>query len=122
MNDELIIGGRVVQPALNRILDDTGAVTVEPKVMKVLLTLARSPGEVLSRQQLSDAVWGEDAVTDDVLTRSIVELRRLYGDSSSSPRIIETIRKRGYKLVAVWPKGAVRDSANFPESWGYPQS
>jgi Tol biopolymer transport system component/DNA-binding winged helix-turn-helix (wHTH) protein len=100
---DLLIAGRLVQPGLNRIAgpDQRAPVQVEPKVMDVLVCLADTPGEVVSREALIDKVWQGAFVSDDVLTRSIGQLRRLFGDDPERPRVIETIRKRGYRLIAM---------------------
>jgi Tol biopolymer transport system component/DNA-binding winged helix-turn-helix (wHTH) protein len=106
---ELLIAGRLVQPALNRIAgpEPQASVQVEPKAMEVLLCLAAAPGEVVSREELIDKVWQGAFVSDDVLTRSIGQLRRAFGDDSERPRVIETIRKRGYRLVALPAQGTM---------------
>ncbi|HXO30446.1 MAG TPA: winged helix-turn-helix domain-containing protein, partial [Thermoanaerobaculia bacterium] len=76
---DLLIAGRLVQPGLNRIAgpDRRAPAQVEPKVMEVLVCLAETPGEVVSREALIDKVWKGGFVSDDVLTRSIGQLRRL---------------------------------------------
>jgi TolB-like protein/Tfp pilus assembly protein PilF len=68
--------------------------------MEVLVALASNPGEVLSKERLRRAVWSDVHVTDEVLTYSISELRKALGDDARSPRFIETISKRGYRLIA----------------------
>ena len=73
---------------------------VEPKVMDVLLCLARAPGAIVTRDALMQAVWGGVVVTDDVLTRCISELRTILGDTDRERRFIRTIPKRGYSLIA----------------------
>jgi TolB-like protein len=75
-------------------------VRLEPKVMGVLLCLAEHPGQTLSKEQLFLAVWPKTVVTEDVLKRCIAELRRAFNDDARNPRVIETISKRGYRLVA----------------------
>lgn len=99
---DLCIAGRLVQPQLNRIAgpEPHASIQVEPKVMEVLLCLAAKPHEVVSREALLDRVWQGAFVSDDVLTRSIGQLRRIFGDDVEHPRVIETIRKRGYRLLA----------------------
>ena len=67
--------------------------------MQVLLCLAERPGDVVSRQTLFDTVWTDMVVCEDALTRAISELRQVLGDDTASPHIIETIRKRGYRLI-----------------------
>jgi Tol biopolymer transport system component/DNA-binding winged helix-turn-helix (wHTH) protein len=95
------VGAYVVDPSLNRIATPAGeTVQVEPKIMQVLLALAERPGEVVSRDDLMARVWNGVFVTDDALHRAIRELRRLFADDAESPKVIETIRKRGYRLIA----------------------
>ncbi len=67
--------------------------------MAVLLGLAAQPGEVVTRGELLDSVWDGAIVNEEVLTRAVSELRRLFDDDSHAPRVIETIRHRGYRLV-----------------------
>src|SRR5262245_22074938 len=94
------IGERIVQPRLNRIRDGARTVALEPKIMRVLVRLAERPGEVVTKESLFQDVWEGAYVTEDVLTRAIGELRRVLGDDAASPRMIETIRKTGYRLIA----------------------
>src|SRR5262245_44737657 len=90
-----------VDPSLNRITAPSGeTVQVEPKIMQVLIVLAERPGDVVSRDDLMARVWNGVFVTDDALHRAIRELRRIFGDAAEQPRVIETIRKRGYRLIA----------------------
>ena len=92
--------GRLVDPSLNRVTSEGQTVQVEPKIMHVLVTLADRPGEVVTRDELMASVWPGVFVTDDVLHRAIRELRRLFDDDAEQPAVIETIRKRGYRLIA----------------------
>jgi len=90
----------LVQPQLNRLSrSDGGDVQLEPKMMEVLVCLARNPGDVVSREALIDAVWPEVFISESVLTRAIAGLRRALGDDARKPRFIETISKRGYRLI-----------------------
>ncbi len=68
--------------------------------MQVLVCLAARPNEVLSRQTLFDVVWADSVVCEEALTRTISELRRVFRDDTKTPRVIETIRKGGYRLIA----------------------
>ncbi len=74
-------------------------VHVEPKVMDVLLCLARHPGEVVTRDRLLAEVWNGVVVTDDVVTRCISELRTVLRDTGRDRRFIRTVPKRGYGLL-----------------------
>jgi DNA-binding winged helix-turn-helix (wHTH) protein/TolB-like protein len=82
-------------------------VRVEPKVMDVLLCLARHDGAVVTRDVLLQEVWPGVVVTDDVVTRCISELRTALEDTGRERRFIRTIPKRGYSLlVPVQPAGS----------------
>jgi TolB-like protein len=98
--DDLRVGNWVVTPSLNSISSLGGTVRLEPKVMEVLVCLAQHPGDTVSKEQLFQAVWPRTVVTEDVLKRCIAELRRAFDDDARDPRVIETISKRGYRLVA----------------------
>jgi DNA-binding winged helix-turn-helix (wHTH) protein/Tol biopolymer transport system component len=90
----------VVEPSLNRVTGPRGVSRLEPKVMLVLVCLAERAGQMVPKNQLLHAAWPDTAVTDDVLTRAISELRRLFVDDPKQPHTIETIAKSGYRLIA----------------------
>ncbi|MEE8528425.1 MAG: winged helix-turn-helix domain-containing protein, partial [Gammaproteobacteria bacterium] len=94
------LGECVVHPLQGLVERPDGSDHVQPKVMEVLLCLAERPGEVVERDDLVTKVWAKTAVTDEVLTRCISELRHALGDHRDSPRYVQTIPKRGYRLVA----------------------
>jgi DNA-binding winged helix-turn-helix (wHTH) protein/Flp pilus assembly protein TadD len=77
---------------------------LEPKPMAVLLHLAGAAGRVVSKEELMDAVWPDACVAEDSVWRSIHTLRKALehdgGDGSSVGPLIETVPKRGYRLVA----------------------
>src|SRR5580704_2152518 len=96
----LRIGEWRVAPELNSLERDGRSVHVEPKVMQVLVTLAEQPGNVLSKEHILRQVWPETFVSEEVLTRSISELRRVFEDNPREPTYIQTIPKGGYRLLA----------------------
>jgi Tol biopolymer transport system component/DNA-binding winged helix-turn-helix (wHTH) protein len=111
------IGEWTIQPELNAISKGSATIHLEPKVMKVLLQLAISPGQVLTKEHLIQSVWPETFVSDDVLTRCISVLRREMQDDTHAPRYIQTIPKAGYRLVAQVHRPnppSERDSASSP--------
>ena len=73
---------------------------VEPKIMDVLLCLARDNGKVVSRDHIFEEVWRGLVVSDEVLTRAVSELRTLLNDTERERRYIRTVPKRGYTLIA----------------------
>ena len=100
-----------VEPSLNRVTGPNGVTRLEPKVMLVLACLADHAGRMVPKDRLLHAAWPDTAVGDDVLTRAISELRRLFEDDPKQPRIIETIPKSGYRLIAPVAAVAVQREA-----------
>ena len=90
---------RLVLPELNRIVGPDGDAQLEPRVMQILLHLAEQPGQVRSRNELLDLVWGDAVVGEENLTRAVSDLRRVLGDDPRRPRFVETIRSHGYRLI-----------------------
>lgn len=87
-------------------------ITVEPKAFAVLLEFLSHPGQLLSRDQLLDAVWGHSFVTPATLNRIIAQLRKALADDSEAPRCIQTVHGLGYRFIApleqVQEKAALR--------------
>ncbi len=100
MQGDFRIGEWIIHPRVNAMEYDGTTIHLEPKVMQVLVTLASTSGEVITREQLRSAVWPDVFVGEDVLIRAISELRRAFTDDPRLPHIIETIPKVGYRLIA----------------------
>lgn len=102
------IGPWTVSPLTGEIESDGRSVHLEPKVMEVLVVLAEKAESVVLRDELLNRVWGpRAAISDEPLTRCIAQLRQSLGDSSRDPRFIQTVPKRGYRLlVPALPVGA----------------
>lgn len=90
----------LVDPRANRIQQGDHTVVLEPKVMRVLVCLAARAGEVMSREQLEAEAWAGVIVGYDALTNAIIKLRKAFDDDPRHPHIIETLSKKGYRLVA----------------------
>jgi len=75
-------------------------VALRPKTWSVLLYLVERAGALVTRDELLDAIWADVAVTPSVLTKSIAELREALHDSVKAPRLIETVPRRGFRLIA----------------------
>src|SRR5689334_7905531 len=82
---ELRRGGRVVK--------------LTPRAAAVLSELAASAQQLVTKQELIERVWDGRAVGDDALTSCIQELRDTLGDDARRPRFIETLHRRGYRLM-----------------------
>jgi TolB-like protein/DNA-binding winged helix-turn-helix (wHTH) protein len=88
-----------IEPGLNSVSRNGTATRLEPKVMAVLVCLAQHAGEPVTKEELLRTVWPDTFVTEDVLKRSVFELRRVLEDDARRPRFIQTIPKSGYRLL-----------------------
>ena len=79
MDNDFRVGPWLVQPRLNSISENGTSIRLEPKVMEVLVCLATCPGEAVPKEKLLQTVWPDTFVSDDVLKRSVSELRRSRG-------------------------------------------
>jgi TolB-like protein/DNA-binding winged helix-turn-helix (wHTH) protein len=99
-HDDFVLGDWNVSPKLNRVWRGDKRVSIKHKSMAVLVFLADAAGEVVTRDEIMDAVWPGMAVTDDVLTQSIVEIRKALDDDAKHPTVIETVPRVGFRLIA----------------------
>ena len=86
--------------ANQRLEDASGPIRLNPKAFDVLRVLLEHPGELVSKDQLLDAVWKDTHVADGVLKVCMTEIRGALGDSATEPRFIETVHRRGYRFIA----------------------
>lgn len=99
LREDFELGGWTVRPGRLMLERDGEAVHVKPKTMEVLVSLADAAGEVVTREQLLEKVWQNAYVTDDVITQAIRELRRTLRDEFRKPAFVETVPRRGYRLL-----------------------
>ncbi|OLE14400.1 MAG: hypothetical protein AUG89_02085 [Acidobacteria bacterium 13_1_20CM_4_56_7] len=69
---------------------------------KILVLLVGRAGEVVTRSELAEQVWGGDTFVnfDQGLNFAVRQIRAALGDDSDTPRFIETLPKRGYRFIA----------------------
>ncbi len=84
--------GSIIQP--------TRTGRLEPKGAALLEVLAGRPGQLITKDELAVSLWPGQVVTDDALTRVVSRLRKALQDDPRQPAIIETLPKRGYRLIA----------------------
>lgn len=95
------VGEWLVTPSVNQISRPGRQLTLEPRLIDLLMYFAQHPGEVLSRDELIDNIWMRNIVTSHVVTQSISELRKSLRDGAdSNAEYIITVPKRGYQLTA----------------------
>ncbi len=113
-SEAFLLAGWLIDPASRRVSRGAERQRLSPKAMSVLTTLVAAGGRVVRREDLMDAVWPDVTVGEEVLTHAVAELRRALGDKPRAPKLIETVHKSGYRLLAdVRPPG---DMAGWPQS------
>jgi TolB-like protein/DNA-binding winged helix-turn-helix (wHTH) protein/Flp pilus assembly protein TadD len=109
------IGEWTADPASNLLQKGERTVRLEPRAMDVLMHLAAHTGEVTSVGELMSAVWKNVVVTDGSVYLAISQLRQALGDVPSGLSYIETVPKRGYRLI-VPVEPLVTDSVAVPQA------
>jgi len=89
----------LVDPATSRIQRNDESVQLEPRLMELLVYLCKHSNRVVRREELEAQIW-ENRVSYDALTNAIVKLRKAFGEDHKHPRIIETLSKKGYRIIA----------------------
>lgn len=117
--DGFQVGDWLVQPQLGRICREGVEIRVEPKAMDVLVCLAARPGEVVAKAELLEEVWPDTFVTDDALKHAVLSLRKAFSDQAKNPQYIETIPRRGYRLIAEVKKIESQPPEVEEEATGY---
>lgn len=97
------IGGVCLQPSTLTVLGPQARATLEPRVMQLLVALAEAQGQVMARDSLLQACWGELVVGDDALHRAVAGARRALREAGATGLAIETIPRVGYRMVASPP-------------------
>lgn len=98
--DEFQVGEWRVRPSLNRIERGEEIVRLEPKVIALLVELARRQGDLLTKDDIFASVWQGVIVSEDVIAQAISKLRAALGEERDERRYIETVWKKGYRLLA----------------------
>ena len=98
-NADFRVGPWLIQPRVNQISRDGTPRKVGCKAMDVLVYLASRWPEVVSKEEILESVWPGVFVTDSALHQTVLELRRVFGDSAHAAKLLQTIYRRGYRLL-----------------------
>jgi DNA-binding response OmpR family regulator len=89
-----------IDPGRREVTTPSGPASLTALDFDLLLALARHRGQVLTRRQLLQVVWGHDYYGDDrVVDVHIRTLRKALRDDAAHPAYIATIRRIGYRLI-----------------------
>jgi DNA-binding winged helix-turn-helix (wHTH) protein/Tol biopolymer transport system component len=96
----------------------TRKIRCQRQPFRVLCALLQQPGEVVTREALQRAIWGDElpADADHSLGIAITKLREALNDSAESPRFVETLSRRGYRFIAPVVVTAGEDSVGAPKA------
>lgn len=100
-HSEFRVGPWLVEPSRNLLSRNGLNRKLEPRVMDLLVYLARHAGEVVTRETILSQVWDGLLVADTSLNWSVAQLRKALGCKARRPSFIETVPKRGYRLIAL---------------------
>lgn len=99
LSNEFRVGDFIANRDLNILIGTESSQSLEPKVMEVLCYFVAHPEQVISRQELMDALWSSQ-VSDGAVSRTVGLLRKALHDNAESPNYIQTIAKKGYRFIA----------------------
>lgn len=94
------VGEWTVRPDLNQMTCGEKVVTLEPRILALLNCFADHPDRVLNRDDLIEKAWDGVIVSDSTINHTVGVLRRVLGDKARAPQYIQTVAKKGYRLVA----------------------
>ncbi len=98
--EDFQVGEWLVQPSIDRMIRGDTLVHLRPQLTDLLVLLARHAGRTVPKETILQEVWARQYVGESGLSRCIAEIRHALNDDAHQPKILETIPKRGYRLVA----------------------
>ena len=93
------LGEIVINEKLSLIIIDGQEFPLDPKLLDLLLLFCRQADKIIYRQEILDSVWAGAIVTDNSVNKLVASLRKVLGDDPKNPKYIQTIPKRGYRLI-----------------------
>ncbi len=100
MEAEFRIGEWLVRPEEQQLVGPQGMVPLSREAVRLLVHLAARPGEVVSREEVCEALFGSREAPPGKLTQCVRLLRLALDDPSRNPSLIETVPRRGFRLLA----------------------
>ncbi len=94
-------GSFEVNPRTGELRKQGIRIKLHEKPFQLLLALIERPGEIVTRKELQDRLWPQDTFGEfeNGLNNAISRLREALGDTAETPRFIETLPRRGYRLI-----------------------
>ena len=105
------LGEFLVEPLKGQVTGRAGSTHLPPKAVEVLLCLARAPGKLVTRETLLKKAWGSGKGSPETLSHAVSEIRHALDDHPENPTFVQTLPRRGYRLV-IDPELAADHSAS----------
>src|SRR6202453_1997413 len=77
-------------------------IRLQEQPLRILAALVERPGEIITREELQERVWGKDTFVDfeQSLNKAVNRLREALNDEAGQPKYVETVPRRGYRFIA----------------------
>ena len=95
---------------------DDERILLPPKAFDVLRHLVARAGQLVTPEEILEAVWPDTYIQPEVLRNHVFTIRRMLGDSASQPQYVETLPRRGYRFIAAVSDRAVAEPPGPPAS------
>ena len=114
LTDRVSFGPYTIDPKAGELRRDGVSVPLQDLPFRLLSALVERPGELVTRSELTERLWGSDTYVDSTagLNTAVAKLRDALGDNADQPLFIETVPKRGYRFIGAVAKdhGEVRSA------------
>ncbi len=101
LTDRVSFGPYTIDPKTGELRRDGVSVPLQDLPFRLLSALLERPGELVTRSELTERLWGSDTYVDSTagLNTAVAKLRDALGDNADQPLYIETVPKRGYRFI-----------------------
>ena len=91
-----------------QLLKNGRVVRLKPQPLRLLQLLISRPGDLITRDEIRDLLWGTDTFVDfeQGMNTAVRQIREALGDDAETPIFVETVPKRGYRFIAPVDAGA----------------
>ncbi|UII78231.1 winged helix-turn-helix domain-containing protein [Flagellimonas sp. CMM7] len=98
-------------PITSELTNGSEKIHLQNQVAKVLIELIKANGQTISKKELLEKAWPNTIVTENSLDKTVSELRKVFGDSRANAQFIETLPRKGYRLIAPLKKVEIENQA-----------
>jgi Tol biopolymer transport system component/DNA-binding winged helix-turn-helix (wHTH) protein len=122
MADKISFGVYELDPDARELRKRGVLIRLQDQAFRILATLIERPGEIVTRDELQNQIWGKDTFVDfdQSLNKAVNRIREALNDDANTPRYVETVPRRGYRFIAPVqshekhdaPAAAISDNAN----------